>query len=164
MLRANRPLQQRDLRGQDRPQVHAHQTPSKRQGEARHHHASFTHLTLLPTSPPQMAMEIEIHKSLNHKHIVKFHGFFEDKENIYILLELCRRRVSTHTPQSSPMPLHLVPTPPLPVPYGVAQAPQGSDRARGALPNAADPTGRGPPPPQQHYTPRHQTWEPLPQR
>lgn len=45
-----------------------------------------------------MAMEIEIHKSLNHKHIVKFHGFFEDKENIYILLELCRRRVSTHSP------------------------------------------------------------------
>jgi len=51
---------------------------------------------------PQMAMEIEIHKSLNHKHIVKFHGFFEDKENIYILLELCRRRVSTHTSPSLP--------------------------------------------------------------
>ena len=41
-----------------------------------------------------MAMEIEIHKTLEHKNIVKFHRFFEDKSNIYILLEICRRRVS----------------------------------------------------------------------
>jgi polo-like kinase 1 len=39
-----------------------------------------------------MAMEIEVHKSLDHKHVVKFIGFFEDKDNIYVLLELCRRR------------------------------------------------------------------------
>lgn len=33
--------------------------------------------------------EIKIHKSLHHTNIVKFEGFFEDNENVYILLELC---------------------------------------------------------------------------
>lgn len=42
----------------------------------------------------QMSQEIAIHRSLNHKHIVQFHSFFEDTDNVYILLELCRRRVS----------------------------------------------------------------------
>ena len=37
-------------------------------------------------------MEIEIHRSLGHSHVVGFHGFFEDKDHVYILLELCRRR------------------------------------------------------------------------
>lgn len=37
-------------------------------------------------------MEIEIHRSLSHMHVVGFHGFFEDKDHVYILLELCRRR------------------------------------------------------------------------
>ena len=40
----------------------------------------------------QMTMEIEIHRTLSHKHIVGFHDFFEDKNHVYILLELCRRR------------------------------------------------------------------------
>ena len=40
-----------------------------------------------------MTQEINIHRSVHHKHIVGFHGFFEDKDNVYILLELCRRRV-----------------------------------------------------------------------
>jgi len=44
-------------------------------------------------------MEIAIHRSVGfksetHKHIVGFRGFFEDADYIYILLELCRRRVS----------------------------------------------------------------------
>ncbi len=39
-----------------------------------------------------MAMEIEIHRSLGHSHVVGFHGFFEDSNHVYILLELCRRR------------------------------------------------------------------------
>ena len=43
-----------------------------------------------------MAQEIAIHRSVEHKHIVKFQSFFEDNDNVYILLELCRRRVSTH--------------------------------------------------------------------
>ena len=41
-----------------------------------------------------MTQEINIHRSVRHKHIVEFYSFFEDSENVYILLELCRRRVS----------------------------------------------------------------------
>lgn len=40
----------------------------------------------------KMTQEISIHRSISHKHIVKFHSFFEDMDNVYILLELCRRR------------------------------------------------------------------------
>ncbi|XP_067014592.1 serine/threonine-protein kinase polo [Anabrus simplex] len=40
----------------------------------------------------KMTQEITIHRSLNHKHVVGFHSFFEDVHNIYIVLELCRRR------------------------------------------------------------------------
>ena len=40
-----------------------------------------------------MAMEIDIHQTLSHAHVVGFHGFFEDKNHVYILLELCRRRL-----------------------------------------------------------------------
>lgn len=41
----------------------------------------------------QMTQEIAIHRSITHKHIVAFHSFFEDSDNVYIILELCRRRV-----------------------------------------------------------------------
>lgn len=40
----------------------------------------------------KMTQEITIHRSLNHPNIVKFHGFFEDSSNIYIVLELCKKR------------------------------------------------------------------------
>ncbi|KAF5270466.1 hypothetical protein FQA39_LY08344 [Lamprigera yunnana] len=40
----------------------------------------------------KMTQEINIHRSLMHKHVVGFHGFFEDNINVYIVLELCRRR------------------------------------------------------------------------
>lgn len=40
----------------------------------------------------KMTQEITIHKSLNHPNIVKFHGFFDDSYNIYIVLELCKKR------------------------------------------------------------------------
>lgn len=33
--------------------------------------------------------EIKIHRSLNHPRIVKFETFFEDKYNVYIVLEIC---------------------------------------------------------------------------
>nr|CAA44963.1 protein kinase [Drosophila melanogaster]prf//1804262A protein kinase [Drosophila sp. (in: flies)] len=38
------------------------------------------------------AQEITIHRSLNHPNIVKFHNYFEDSQNIYIVLELCKKR------------------------------------------------------------------------
>lgn len=45
-----------------------------------------------PHQKDKMAMEIDIHRSLQHKHVVQFYSFFEDKDNMFILLELCRRR------------------------------------------------------------------------
>jgi serine/threonine protein kinase len=33
--------------------------------------------------------EIQIHKGLQHPNIVNFEHFFEDEENVYILMELC---------------------------------------------------------------------------
>ena len=33
--------------------------------------------------------EIKIHKSMNHKGIVLLQKYFEDKDNVYIVLELC---------------------------------------------------------------------------
>ena len=47
------------------------------------------------TAPFQIANEIELHRDLHHKHIVKFSHYFEDAESIYIFLEHCSRKVST---------------------------------------------------------------------
>lgn len=40
----------------------------------------------------KMSQEISIHKSLNHTNIVKFFSFFDDADNVYIVLELCKSR------------------------------------------------------------------------
>jgi len=40
----------------------------------------------------KMVQEIEIHKSVNHPHIVEFKSNFEDDKNIYIILEICNKR------------------------------------------------------------------------
>ena len=37
----------------------------------------------------KLISEIKIHKSINHENIVKFYHYFEDEENVYILIELC---------------------------------------------------------------------------
>lgn len=36
--------------------------------------------------------EIRIHRSLRHVNIVSFEHFFEDNENVYILLEMCQNQ------------------------------------------------------------------------
>ncbi|XP_077498692.1 serine/threonine-protein kinase PLK1-like [Amblyomma americanum] len=36
--------------------------------------------------------EINIHQTLCHKHVVRFHSHFEDAKNVYIILELCTRQ------------------------------------------------------------------------
>ena len=41
----------------------------------------------------KICQEITIHRSLKHKHIVGFHDYFEDSNNIYIILEICNKRV-----------------------------------------------------------------------
>lgn len=47
--------------------------------------------TLTKSRAKQKLMsEIKIHRSLHHPHIVGFEHFFEDAENVYILLELCQ--------------------------------------------------------------------------
>lgn len=39
----------------------------------------------------KLMSEIKIHRSLNHPSIVNFEHFFEDSENVYILLEICEK-------------------------------------------------------------------------
>ncbi|XP_077498673.1 serine/threonine-protein kinase PLK1-like [Amblyomma americanum] len=39
-----------------------------------------------------LEQEINIHRTLCHKHVVRFHGHFEDAKNVYIILELCTRQ------------------------------------------------------------------------
>ena len=39
-----------------------------------------------------MKQEVQIQKALSHPNVVKMEGFFEDDDNVYILLELCSRR------------------------------------------------------------------------
>lgn len=36
-----------------------------------------------------MVLEIKIQKFLNHRHIIKLYSVFDDRENIYLLMELC---------------------------------------------------------------------------
>ncbi|TGZ67236.1 hypothetical protein CRM22_004902 [Opisthorchis felineus] len=40
----------------------------------------------------KMQQEICIHRTLKHENVVGFHGYFEDVDFIYIVLELCNRR------------------------------------------------------------------------
>lgn len=40
----------------------------------------------------QLMSEIKIHRSLHHTNIVGFEHFFEDYENVYILLEMCNNQ------------------------------------------------------------------------
>ncbi|CAJ1054028.1 serine/threonine-protein kinase PLK1 [Xyrichtys novacula] len=40
----------------------------------------------------KMTSEIAIHKSINHANIVGFHGFFENEDFVFVVLEICRRR------------------------------------------------------------------------
>ncbi|XP_067423982.1 serine/threonine-protein kinase PLK3 [Emydura macquarii macquarii] len=49
-----------------------------------------------PHQREKIMNEIELHKHLHHKHIVKFSHHFEDSENIYIFLEHCSRKSLAH--------------------------------------------------------------------
>ncbi|XP_076633083.1 serine/threonine-protein kinase polo [Colletes latitarsis] len=40
----------------------------------------------------KMTQEISIHQNLKHKNVVGFYSFFDDPLNVYIILELCRKR------------------------------------------------------------------------
>uniref|UniRef100_A0A8C7J402 Serine/threonine-protein kinase PLK n=1 Tax=Oncorhynchus kisutch TaxID=8019 RepID=A0A8C7J402_ONCKI len=49
-----------------------------------------------PHQREKITNEIELHKTLHHKHVVKFSHHFEDQDNIYIFLELCSRKSLAH--------------------------------------------------------------------
>uniref|UniRef100_A0A8C3K069 Serine/threonine-protein kinase PLK n=1 Tax=Calidris pygmaea TaxID=425635 RepID=A0A8C3K069_9CHAR len=49
-----------------------------------------------PHQREKIDKEIELHRMLNHRHVVQFYHYFEDRENIYILLEYCSRRSMAH--------------------------------------------------------------------
>ncbi|KAG5847685.1 serine/threonine-protein kinase PLK3 [Anguilla anguilla] len=49
-----------------------------------------------PHQRDKITNEIELHKTLHHKHVVKFSHHFEDEDNIYIFLELCSRKSLAH--------------------------------------------------------------------
>ncbi|XP_066536928.1 serine/threonine-protein kinase PLK3 [Hoplias malabaricus] len=49
-----------------------------------------------PHQRDKITNEIELHRTLQHKHVVKFSHHFEDQENIYIFLELCSRKSLAH--------------------------------------------------------------------
>ena len=40
----------------------------------------------------KLISEIKIHKNIHHEHIVNFEHYFEDVDNVYILLELCQNQ------------------------------------------------------------------------
>ncbi|KAJ8001322.1 hypothetical protein DPEC_G00168340 [Dallia pectoralis] len=49
-------------------------------------------MILKPHQREKMSSEISIHKSLDNPHVVGFHGFFEDDDFVFVVLEICRRR------------------------------------------------------------------------
>ena len=46
-----------------------------------------------PAPASQLLAEIKIHRSLQHRFVVGFDSFFEDRTNVYIMLELCTSQV-----------------------------------------------------------------------
>uniref|UniRef100_A0ABK0L9X5 Serine/threonine-protein kinase PLK n=1 Tax=Rattus norvegicus TaxID=10116 RepID=A0ABK0L9X5_RAT len=49
-----------------------------------------------PHQREKIINEIELHRDLQHRHIVRFSHHFEDADNIYIFLELCSRKSLAH--------------------------------------------------------------------
>jgi serine/threonine protein kinase len=62
-------------------------------------------LIVMPPFPPrraQLQAEIEIHRSLRHRYIVGFDTCFEDRRNVYIMLEMCTNQVRREGQTTSP--------------------------------------------------------------
>lgn len=49
-----------------------------------------------PHQRQKIMREVDLHKNLKHKHVVEFHSYFEDDENVYIVLENCPRKSLVH--------------------------------------------------------------------
>jgi len=48
--------------------------------------------------------EVQIHKSMSHPNIVKFERVFEDRQNVYIIVELCSKNVHFTLDKTLPNP------------------------------------------------------------
>lgn len=40
----------------------------------------------------KLTSEIKIHRSLHNEYVVRFDRYFEDKENVYIMLDICQNQ------------------------------------------------------------------------
>ena len=40
----------------------------------------------------KLTSEIKIHRSMDHEHVVRFDRYFEDKDNVYIMLDICQNQ------------------------------------------------------------------------
>ncbi|XP_074640436.1 serine/threonine-protein kinase PLK1-like isoform X2 [Tubulanus polymorphus] len=49
-----------------------------------------------PHQREKITREIDLHRKLKHKNIVEFHKYFEDDDNVIILLEYCSRKSLVH--------------------------------------------------------------------
>lgn len=49
-----------------------------------------------PHHKEKIAREIEVHRHLRQRQVVRFHHYFEDDTNVYIILENCARRSLVH--------------------------------------------------------------------
>ncbi|KAG8200307.1 hypothetical protein JTE90_028491 [Oedothorax gibbosus] len=49
-----------------------------------------------PHQKEKILREIDLHQQLQHKNIVRFHHFFEDDSNVYIILENCSKKSLIH--------------------------------------------------------------------
>ncbi|XP_042907236.1 serine/threonine-protein kinase PLK1 [Parasteatoda tepidariorum] len=53
-----------------------------------------------PHQKEKILREIDLHQKLKHKNIVRFQHFFEDDQNVYIILENCSRKSLVHVLRS----------------------------------------------------------------
>lgn len=107
MLRDDRHFQQQNVRREGDPTEQSVEAAPEREGTSSQHVRRRTEFQMWRAHGrggwgtefsfiffvEQIMNEIELHRTLSHKHVVKFSHHFEDQENIYIFLELCSRKV-----------------------------------------------------------------------
>ncbi|XP_041359084.1 serine/threonine-protein kinase PLK1-like [Gigantopelta aegis] len=49
-----------------------------------------------PHQRQKIKREVELQQDLKHRHVVEFHSYFEDDDNVYIILENCSRKSLVH--------------------------------------------------------------------
>lgn len=108
----------------------------------------------------KMTQEIQIHQSLQHKNVVGFRSFFEDSLNIYIVLELCRKRVS-HQKNTINNTYHYTHNP---VDDGATQATKNDHRTGDTVLHEGNPERRPVFAPETHHTSRFEVGQSIPER